>query len=169
MKIKPRTETPDLQINLVNDSKWRLSEQKPENFTMVVFYRGKHCPVCKTYLQTVQKHIDTFKDKGVNVIAISSDTKEKARATYEEWDIRNVPIGFGFPIEEARKWGLYISNGIKDEPDQFTEPAVFLITPQQMLYASSIQTMPFARPKIEDLLKSIDFVLEKNYPARGEA
>lgn len=169
MTIKPRTETPDLHINLVNASKWKLSEQTPENFTLIVFYRGKHCPVCKTYLETIQQHIKTFKNKGVHVIAISSDTEKKAKASYEDWDIGDLPIGYELPIEEARKWGLYISNGIKDEPKQFTEPAVFLITPKQILYASSIQTMPFARPKIEDLLKSIDFVIEKDYPARGEA
>jgi hypothetical protein len=29
--------------------------------------------------------------------------------------------------------------------------------------------MPFARPEIEALLKSIDFILEEEYPARGEA
>ena len=28
--------------------------------------------------------------------------------------------------------------------------------------------MPFARPYFDDLLDAIDFVAEKNYPARGE-
>jgi hypothetical protein len=28
--------------------------------------------------------------------------------------------------------------------------------------------MPFARPGFAELLKAIDFVLQKNYPARGE-
>ncbi|MBR9846454.1 MAG: redoxin domain-containing protein [Algicola sp.] len=167
--IKPRTKTPDIDINLVNDAKWKLSDQKPEHFTMVVFYRGKHCPICKTYLQTIQKNMDAFKNKGINVIAISSDTEEKAKASYENWEVSDLPIGYNFPIEEAREWNLYISKGIKDEPEQFIEPALFLIDPEQTLYASSIQTMPFARPKIEDILKSIDFVLEKDYPARGEA
>lgn len=167
--IKPRTKTPDIHINLVNDTKWRLSEQEPEHFTMLVVYRGKHCPICKKYLQTIQEHIDDFTSKGVNVIAISSDTEDKAKATYEAWDIANLPVGYDFPIDEARAWGLYISEGIKEEPEHFIEPALFLIKPDQTLYASSIQTMPFARPGIEDLLKSIDFIIEKEYPARGEA
>ncbi|WP_431134099.1 peroxiredoxin-like family protein [Psychroserpens mesophilus] len=166
--IKPRTKTPDLHINLVNSAKWRLSDQNPEHFTMVVFYRGKHCPICKTYLQTLQKHLEAFDDKGVNVIAISSDTEEKAKASYKEWNVGDLPIGYDFPLENADDWSLYRSNGIKDEPKQFLEPALFLIRPNQELYASSIQTMPFARPKIEDILKSIDFVLENDYPARGE-
>ncbi|MEM5564687.1 peroxiredoxin-like family protein [Psychroserpens sp. AS72] len=167
--IKPRTKTPDITIDLVNDTKWTLSDQNPKHFTMLVVYRGKHCPVCKTYLETIQKHIKDFTDKGVNVIAISSDTEAIAKATYDDWDIADVPIGYNFPIEEARAWSLYISEGIKKEPKHFIEPGLFIIRPDQTLYASSIQTMPFARPAIEDILNSIDFVVNKNYPARGEA
>ncbi|WP_047546115.1 redoxin domain-containing protein [Psychroserpens sp. Hel_I_66] len=167
--IKPRTKTPDIQINLVNDAKWKLSDQNPAEFSLIVVYRGKHCPICKSYLETLQQHLSKFAEKGVNVIAISSDKEEVAKASYKEWDIAEVPVGYEFPIEEAREWGLYISEGIKDEPKHFIEPALFLIRPDQTLYASSIQTMPFARPKIEDLLKSLDFVINKDYPARGEA
>ncbi|QDO94941.1 redoxin domain-containing protein [Formosa sediminum] len=167
--IKPRTETPDLSINLVNGTTWTLSEQHPEHFTMLVVYRGKHCPVCKTYLETIQKHIEDFKSKGVNVIAISSDTKEIAEATYNDWAIDDVPLGYNFSIDEARSWGLFISKGIKDEPDTFIEPGLFLIRPDRTLYAESIQSMPFARPEIKAILGSIDFVVNKEYPARGEA
>mgnify|MGYP007006704687 CR=1 FL=1 len=39
---KPREKTPDLKINLVNDTRWDLSEQSPENLTMLIIYRGKH-------------------------------------------------------------------------------------------------------------------------------
>ncbi|MBJ7882835.1 redoxin domain-containing protein [Gelidibacter salicanalis] len=167
--IKPRTKTPELTINLVNDTKWSLSDQKPENFTRLVVYRGKYCPICKKYLQTIQKHIKAFSEKGVNVIAISSDSEKRAKATYEEWKVKDLPIGYNFPITDARTWGLAISKGIKEEPEEFIEPALFLIRPDQTLYTSSIQTMPFARPEIEDLLKSIDFIIKEAYPARGEA
>lgn len=167
--IKPRTKTPDININLINDSKWNLKDQNPEHFTLVVFYRGKHCPVCKSYLETLQKHLDAFIEKGVNVIAISSDTEEVAKATYEDWDIDDLPLGYNFSIEDARTWGLYISEGIKKEPKQFIEPGLFLIRPDQTLYFSSIQTMPFARPRIIEVLKSLDYILNENYPARGES
>ncbi|CDF79272.1 alkyl hydroperoxide reductase [Formosa agariphila KMM 3901] len=167
--IKPRTKTPDLTIDLVDGKTWTLSEQDPEHFTMIIVYRGKHCPVCKTYLKTLEKHMQDFKDKGVSVIAISANTKELATASVKEWDIPNVPVGYNFSIEEARTWGLFISEGIKDEPKVFVEPGLYLIRPDRTLYASSIQTMPFARPSLEDLLKSLDFVIDKDYPARGEA
>ena len=81
----------------------------------------------------------------------------------------DIPLGYNFPIEEARKWGLYISKGIKKEPDTFIEPGLFLIKPDQSLYFSSVQTMPFARPDFKDVLSAISFVLKEDYPARGEA
>jgi peroxiredoxin len=167
--IKPRTKTPDLEVNLINGSLWKLSEQTPENFTLVVFYRGLHCPVCKTYLEDLQQKISKFIDKGVNIIALSSDTEEKANEAFSKWDMGDIPLGYNFPIEEARKWGLFISKGIKKEPDTFIEPGLFLIRPDQTLYCASIQTMPFARPDFKDVLGAISFVLKEDYPARGEA
>lgn len=167
--IKPRTKTPNLEVNLINGSSWRLSEQSPENFTLIVFYRGVHCPICKTYLEELQKNISKFIDKGVNVLALSSDTEEKANEAFDKWEMGDIPLGYNFPIEEARKWGLYISEGIKKEPDSFIEPGLFLIKPDQTLYFSSVQTMPFARPDFKDVLSAISFVLKEDYPARGEA
>ena len=167
--IKPRTKTPDLSIKLVNGAEWTLSKQSPESFTMIIFYRGLHCPVCKKYLEEFESKLSDFQDLGVNIIAISSDTEEKAKTTHDEWDISSIPLGYDFPIEEAREWGLYISSGIKKEPDHFIEPGLFVIRPNQELYCSSIQTMPFARNGIDDLIKAITFVKDKDYPARGEA
>ena len=167
--IKPRTKVPSFTINLVNDTQWTLSEQEPENFTLLIVYRGKHCPVCKTYLEELQNKVSKFTEKGVNLIAVSSDTEEKAKQTYEDWDIADIPIGFEFPIDRAKDWGLFVSTGIKDEPEQFVEPGLFLIKPDGTLYCESIQSMPFARPPLDEVLSAIEFVLEKDYPARGEA
>ncbi|WP_179353934.1 peroxiredoxin-like family protein [Winogradskyella vidalii] len=167
--LKPREKTPELTIDLINGTEWRLSKQDPEAFTLVIVYRGLHCPVCKKYLEELQGKLSKFDELGVNVVAISSDTKATAEETYKEWDIGDVPLGYEFPIEEARKWGLYISKGIKDEPDTFIEPGLFVIRPNQELYCASIQTMPFARPGLDDIINAIKFVLSKDYPARGEA
>ncbi|AQS95211.1 alkyl hydroperoxide reductase [Polaribacter sp. BM10] len=167
--IKPRQVVPDLTINLVNDTKWNLKDQKPENFILIFVYRGKHCPVCKKQLEQVEKKIADFKERGVNLIAISANTEEVAKDTYKEWEIENLPIGYDFSIEEARKWGLFISNGISDkEPKQFIEPGLFLIDKEYKMYWQSIQSMPFGRPNLKDVLGGIDYILKEGYPARGE-
>ncbi|ADY30653.1 MULTISPECIES: peroxiredoxin-like family protein [Cellulophaga] len=167
--IKPREKAPELSIKLVNDSTWKLSEQSPENFTLILFYRGKHCPVCQKQLEQMQKSLPKFTERGVNVIAISSDTEEVAKETYKDWDIDDIPLGYGLSIDEARKWGLFISSGIKKEPDYFTEPGLFLLSPDSTVYWESIQSMPFGRPEFRDVLGGIDYILKANYPARGEA
>lgn len=168
--VIPGKEVPELIVDTVNGMIWNLRDQKPKNFTLVVFYRGLHCPVCKSYLEELNSKIEKFRDKGVNVICISSNSGSLAEKTATDWDIDKLTLGYNFSIEDARKWELYISKGINDkEPEMFFEPGLFLIRPDTTLYAASIQSMPFARPKFDELLKSISFVLNEKYPARGEA
>ena len=54
------------------------------------------------------------------------------------------------------------------EPDLFSEPALYLVRPDGTLYFGAVQTMPFARPHFDDIVTAVKFVLEKDYPARGE-
>ncbi len=168
--ILPRTKVPALQLDLINDTTWELSKQDPKTFTLLYFYSGLHCPVCKKQLEDVTKHLQDFSDKGVNIVAISMDDEKRAKKAGQDWDVESLPIGYGLSEEKAREFGLFISEGISDkEPDKFSEPGIFLIKPDGTLYFSSIQTMPFARPANEDILKAIGFVIDKDYPARGEA
>jgi hypothetical protein len=108
------------------------------------------------------------------VVAISSDTKERAERTRLDWGLPELRIGYGLELSMARQWGLYISSGRGktslgiEEPALFSEPGLFLVRPDRTLYFASVQTMPFARPHFADILSAIDFVLSKDYPARGE-
>lgn len=166
--IKPNTKVPELKLNLINNTQWNLEAQQSKTFTMLVFYRGLHCPICKNYLEALATKLDDFSERGVHLIGISCDTEQRAKKAGNDWDIPELPVGFEMTIEKAREWGLYISEAVSDkEPKQFSEPAVFLVQPDNTLYASSIQTMPFARPNWDDILDAIDFVTKKDYPARG--
>lgn len=55
-----------------------------------------------------------------------------------------------------------------EEPALFSEPGLFLVNPDQTLYYMSVQSMPFVRPHLSELLGALDFAIDKNYPARGE-
>lgn len=171
MSIKPRTRVPELTVNTVGDNKpWDVQAQDPEAFTLIVFYRGYHCPVCKKQLSQLNELIPKFEEQGVSVIAISSNDQATAEKTKEEWPVDQVSLGYGLPIDKAREWGLFISAATKEkEPAHFSEPGLFLIRPDGTLYFSSVQTMPFARPDLEEILSSIGFVMKNDYPARGEA
>ncbi|MDA3922629.1 MAG: peroxiredoxin-like family protein [Salinisphaera sp.] len=170
MNFKPRDPVPQLDVPLVSGAQWKLGEQKPEHFTLVVFYRGLHCPVCKGYVTDLQNRLEDFRAKGVEPIAISSDNQERAHQTAQEWGIEALPLGYGLSLDSAREWGLFISAGIADkEPALFSEPGLFLVRPDGTLYAASVQTMPFARPSFKELAGALDFVIKEDYPARGEA
>jgi hypothetical protein len=97
------------------------------------------------------------------------DSEEKAKKSGKEWDIAELPIGFGLSKEQTKEWGLYLSQGINDkEPELFSEPGMFLIKADQTLYFSSVQTMPFTRPKMDDVIQAVDYIENNDYPARGE-
>lgn len=173
--LKPRTKTPELEVDTLDGKRWRLSEQKPANFTMIVAYRGYHCPICRPYISGLDRMLEEFNKRGVEVIALSTDVQDRAQKTKEEWKLKNVRIGYGISIDKAREWGLYISTsrgktsaGI-EEPAQFNEPGLFLVRPDQTLYAAYVATAPFARPHFDEILKALDMIIEKDYPARGEA
>ncbi|MEX3934414.1 peroxiredoxin-like family protein [Paraburkholderia phymatum] len=168
--LKPRAPVPALNVAMTNGSSWQLAGRRPEQFTMIVFYRGLHCPICKTYIAELDAKLSEFTRRGVDVVAISGDTRERAQQSCEKWGLTQLAVGYGFPVNEARNWGLFISNAIKEsEPAEFFEPGLFLIKPDGTLYASSVISMPFARPHFGDVLNAIDFVVKNGYPARGEA
>ena len=168
--IKPREHAPELTVDLVGGDRWRLDEQHAETFTMVVFYRGLHCPVCRAQLSELNRRLDGFTTRGATVIAVSSDTHERARTTVAEWHLDRLTIGYGLSEKTARAFGLFLSRAIKDdEPAQFSEPGLFLICPDGTVYYEAITTMPWGRPRLDDILGGIDYAAKVDYPARGEA
>ncbi len=167
---KPQTRAPELEVDTLGNGGWKLSDRKPDRFTMIVFYRGVHCPVCTTYIGELQDKLDDFTSRGVDVIAVSGDTRERAERSKSEWGLDSLTVGYDVSTDVMRDWGLFVSSGIKDEePDEFGEPGLFLIKPDGSVFFDAINSMPFGRPKLDDMLDAVDFVTENDYPARGEA
>jgi hypothetical protein len=172
--LLPRQTVPELRVPMVGGRTYDIREEAPATFSLIVFYRGLHCPVCKTQLKDLEAKLGEFERRGVSVVAISTDSEERAVQTSLDWQLPQLRIGYGLPLQDAREWGLYVSRsrgktslGI-EEPDLFSEPALYLVRPDRTLYFGSVQTMPFARPHFADILGAIDYVLKVNYPARGE-
>lgn len=172
--LMPRQPVPALDIPTTGGGRFTLGAQPANQFDMIVFYRGLHCPICAKYLLELERLAPEFQKRGVNMIAISSDDADRATKMAEKIGAKLVTFGYGLALQTARQWGLYISAGRGatsigiEEPALFSEPGVFLIKPDGALYYGSTQTMPFARPQFQDLLGAIDFAIAKDYPARGE-
>jgi peroxiredoxin len=172
--LMPRQPVPALRVPTLATGEFDLASDAASNFTLLVFYRGLHCPICLKYLLELARLQPEFDQRGVKVIALSSDTRDRAQQMADKLRAPNLRMGYGLALSAAREWGLYISTsrgktsiGI-DEPALFSEPGVFLVRPDGTLYYGAVQTMPFARPHFDELLSALDFALEKNYPARGE-
>lgn len=165
----PKQTAPDLKFNLINGDQFSLTEQNPKNFTLVVFYRGLHCPICKKYLQQLQDLQPDFKERGVQVVAVSMDSEKRARLSRQKWELSNLDLGYELDEETARNWALYLSKGVKEgEPDVFSEPGLFLIDSTNQIYYSAINSNPWGRPYLPSFVKAIDFIVSEDYPARGE-
>jgi peroxiredoxin len=172
--LMPRQTVPPLDLPLTTGGRYVSGDASGERFDLLVFYRGLHCPICAKYLLELERLGEEFKKRGVRIVAISSDESSRAQEMAEKVHARHIEVAYGLDLAMARRWGLYISAskgktsiGL-DEPALFSEPGVFLVTPEQTLYYGSTQTMPFARPSFSDLLAAVDFAIQKNYPARGE-
>jgi peroxiredoxin len=172
--LTPRKAVPALKVPTLAHAEFDLQSEKPARFTMVVFYRGLHCPICTKYLLELGRVLPEFAQRGVNVIAVSSDTRERAQAMADKLNAPNLRMGYGLGLARARDWGLSISatRGLTsigiEEPALFSEPGIFLVRPDGTLYYAAVQTMPFARPHFDELIGALDFVIAKDYPARGE-
>ncbi|MEO7335528.1 MAG: peroxiredoxin-like family protein [Caldimonas sp.] len=172
--LMPRQPVPALQVPTLAHGTFTLGDDAAQNFTLVVFYRGLHCPICLKYLLELGRLQAEFEKRGVKVVAISSDLRDRAQAMADKLSAPGLRIGHDLGLAKAREWGLYVSTsrgttsiGI-EEPALFSEPGVFIVRPDETLFYGAVQTMPFARPHFDELLAALDFALARNYPARGE-
>lgn len=169
MKILPGRPMPDITLPAIGkNSTWRLAEKPRGKYRLLVVYRGHHCPLCKKQLESIAQQLAEFESRKVDVIALSCDNEGRATKSYNEWQVDGVPIAYGLPVDEALNWGLFVSTAVKDvEPDLFSEPGLFLLDEKSEVRALWVQSVPFARPSISDILQAIDFIEENSYPPRG--
>lgn len=172
--LVPRQNVPGLIVETVSAGTFDIANDNPDFATLVVFYRGLHCPICATYLKELARLTSDFAEKGVKTIAISSDDEDRTKQMADKVGNENLRFGYGLPLDVAKAWGLFISTSRGKtsidimEPDLFSEPGVFLVKSDGTLYFSAIQTMPFVRPHFQEMIGALDFVQKNDYPARGE-
>ena len=166
-KPMPGDKAPALSLPLAGGGTLDLSTLSPGAATMVVFYRGYHCPVCKDYLGRLAAMAPDFAEAGMPVVLVSMDGEARAAKAKDEWGLGDLPVAYGLTEAQAREWGLYITNSIKEaEIPVFNEPGTFWVLPDGTLYLIDIASMPFARPDLDILLGRVP-AIGNGYPARG--
>ena len=140
------------------------------DWKMVVVYRGWHCPLCTKYLNNLETHKQGLLDNGVDLIAISADTKSQLAGFMEKLEV-SFPICHGLTIGQMQERGLYrsIPRSEKETDHPFPEPGVFVINEKGQVQIADISNNPFVRPELEALVSGIAWIKdpENNYPIRG--
>jgi peroxiredoxin len=137
-------------------------------WTLFVVYRGKHCPRCKAYLNTLEDMQSEWADAGFDIVVVSADTEEKAVADLAEFGW-TFPLGYGLDEDQMSTLGLYVTEPLSDaETDRrFAEPGVFVLRPDGSLLLVAISNGPSARPDLAALLDGMIFTKENDRPPRG--
>jgi peroxiredoxin len=159
---------PDFTWPLVDGG--RLEPALGTGWRLLVVYRGRHCPICKSYLSTLESLREDCEQAGISIAAISADSRAQAEADVAEHGWR-FPVAFGLGVAEMRGLGLYVSDPrTPSETDhQFSEPAAFVINPEGRVHVIDVSNAPFARPDLKSLVGGIKYIKGANYPIRGTA
>lgn len=170
-KLKAGSTFPSIKVPKLGGGEVDLAEKSGgHDWKMVVVYRGKHCPICTRYLGELNEALPKFNELGVDVVAVSADSEERATAQIAEVT-PDFPVGYDLSLEQMDQLGLYVSDprSEKESDRPFAEPGLFVVNGEGKAQIIDISNAPFARPAIETLIKGITFVKnpENNYPVRG--
>lgn len=138
------------------------------DWRMVVVYRGKHCPICKTYLAELERVSPDFAKAGVGVVAVSGDPEDRARSFTEDIGV-SFPVGYDMSVDQMHTLGLYVSapRNAEETDRPFAEPGLFVINAEGLLHVVDISNAPFARPDLAGLAKGLKYIRDNDYPIRG--
>ena len=148
----------------------RVEPGRQTGWRVLIVYRGKHCPLCKGYLKTLNNMLGELEAANIAVSALSADSLAQAQADVEKY-LWKFPVGYDLTPDQMRELGLYTSDplspGETDHP--FPEPGLFVINPEGRVQIIDVSNAPFSRPDLKALLGGLQFVIAKNYPIRGRA
>jgi len=164
----PGEKFPQINLNLVDGDERQLPADCRQSFTLFLVYRGLHCSVCAAYLKEFSECLGELKTLGVEVIAASSDTQEKAIQARHLWTGEKIQFAYDLTKEQGKELGLYRSVARKSvEPNEFFEPGMYIILKSGVLLYLSLQNMPFGRMSVQELLTWIPKIEKNQIPPRG--
>ncbi len=169
VRVSPGEALPEVSVPLVGGGQVMLGRSNGA-WRMIVVYRGRHCPRCKTYFRKLNQLLPEFATLGVEVIAVSADPQDRAAADRDEFEW-GFSVAYGLDLAMMRRLGLYISNPTSPaETDRpFPEPAMFVLNPKGQVHVVSYSNAASCRPDLDVMLDGIRNFQARNMPIRGTA
>lgn len=170
-KLHAGSTFPEINVTLLNDAVINLSTPSDEfDWKMIVIYRGKHCPLCTRYLNQLEEAKEALAQTGVDLIAVSGDSKAQLEDHLAQLDI-SFPVAYGLTTEHMEELGLYISDprSPQETDHPFAEPGLFVVNSEGTVQVVDISNNPFVRPELQSLINGLAWIRnpDNNYPIRG--
>lgn len=169
--LQPGQFFPNIQVNKLGGGSLTLGQPEANfDWKLVVVYRGKHCPLCTSYLKTLNELLPSFHELGVDVVAVSADSEARATAQLAEVN-PDYAVGYGLTLSQIRELGLFVSDvraGI-DVEAPFAEPGLFVVNGDGNVQMLDLSNVPFARPDLNSMLMGIRFIrgMTGDFPISG--
>lgn len=160
---------PEITLPLLGGGQRTLGKPtENRDWTLVVVYRGAHCPLCTRYLKQLDTLLDAFHAEGIDVVAVSGDSAEQAKGQMEEVKPR-FPVAHGLSVAQMNTLGLYVSDprSPQETDHPFAEPGLFVVNGGGNIHIADISNAPFSRPDLQALLGGLQFIRGNDYPIRG--
>ncbi|MFK7997238.1 MAG: peroxiredoxin family protein [Granulosicoccus sp.] len=165
--IKPADPFPPIEFTMMSGETERLSDNNGR-WTVLIVYRGDHCPRCKTYIARLHELADGYAEREVDLRLASMDPEHIARRTIDEngW---NLPVAHSLSVEQCQTLALYLTD---HEPGAeltgpYAEPGLYLINPEGLTQVIATSNSPSVRPDLDVVLDGIIGTQDRNLPIRG--
>ena len=126
----------------------RLSDLTADSRVLLIFFRGKYCPVCRGALRGLLTREADFKSSRVSIVAVGPQTPEQAKAFDLPFRVLSDP-----DLEATMKYGLVHEKGLlgKDVP----RPTTLLIDKDRKIQWMRAETSMRIRPAPDEIFEQL--------------
>lgn len=166
------SKAPDFKAKDQNGNEVRLKDLLKKGKVVLVFYRGNWCPYCNRYLKLLEDSLESIKDKGATLVAITAELPENINKTIEKTGAE-YPILFDEDLKIMKAYDVefevpantltrYRNTGIKlDEINGrngnfLPIPATYVIDKDQTVVYRFFNSDYKKRAPVDEILKSVD-------------
>lgn len=145
---------PDFELAADDGSRFRLSAQRGKR-VLLVFYPGDNTPVCTAQLCEYRDGFDDYRELGVDVVGISSDSVESHRE-FKRKRLLPFTLLSDPGLEAAKRYGAAGLLGMKR--------AVFLVDEQGVIRYEHVEAVALFRRRHAELVAAV-----RALPAAGKS
>ncbi|MEE2989652.1 MAG: redoxin domain-containing protein [Planctomycetota bacterium] len=137
---------------------WKLADHRGKKVSLqqyrgkpvvVIFYLGYGCLHCAEQLQAFAPRMNDFQEKGISLVAISTDDREGLKASIENYETGKMPI----PLASDASLEVFKAYRVHDDFEKQPLHGTFLIDGNGMILWQDISYEPFM---------NVDFVLTES-------